>query len=548
MTLHEIEKDIKSRIEARYNAFYLAGVDDEDAEDIIANVITGRDDKEYREWSYAYGPMFKYGGYTRADGAKECSLPHVAKDWLIDLNPGKKNATPLPSVFIIRDVHLIFENAQRGEPQAYQDVAALKMMIMAMLYHHEKKGEHMPVVFLVGLRAPIPPMIERLLTLYDVAYPREEEIREIIQERVQKIDDGIEVDERDEKLLSNACRGLGRRAIRLLLNRIYERTGLIVFDRDVSRLIYEEKKQEITKSQVLDLIDIDDLTINDIGGLEELKSWLKERRQIIEDTENAKRHRVDTPKGVMIVGMPGCGKSMTAKATAKTFNVQLLRLDMGSLMGKYVGESEANMRRALQLAEAASPCVLWIDEIEKAFSGVSQKGGGSEIATRLYGYFLTWMQEKKEMVFVVATANRIDLPPELFRRGRFDEVFYVDFPNRKEAEQIVKLHLKKRFASEEKEKIDKLDISAALDKIFPKGSENNYAGADLESVASLAIERRYLKMSDTSSDSPNYPIEQAVGDVVSSGVIKPIGATMKEEIKATQEKFTKMGLRSASKQ
>lgn len=544
MTLREIEDDIKSRIGARYNAFYLAGVDDEDAEDVIAEVANGRADDEFREWSYAYGPMFKYGAYTRADKAQDFSLSHAAKEWLVKLN----NKGPSPSVFIIRDVHLIFESAQRGELQANQDVAALKMMIMAMLYHQEKEGEHAPIVFLVGLRAPIPPMIERLLTLYDVAYPREDEIRAIIKERIDKINDGIECGGEDEKRLTNACRGLGRRAVRLLLNRIYEKTGLICYDNDVAKLIYEEKKQEITKSQVLRLVDVEGLTLKkNIGGLEELKSWLEERRQIISDAEKAKRYHVDTPKGVMIVGMPGCGKSVAAKATAVSFNLQLLQLDMGSLMGKYVGESEANMRRALQLAEAASPCVLWLDEIEKAFSGVSANGGGSEIATRLYGYFLTWMQEKKEMVFVIATANRIDLPPELFRRGRFDDVFYVDFPNRTEAEQIVKLHLKKRSDQTDHAKIDKLDISKTLDRMYAKGAEPTYAGADLESVACLAVERRYLKMKDTPDGDCPLSIEDAIDDVVRDGIIKPIGATMKDEIKATRNKFTNMGLRSASK-
>ena len=545
MTLKEIEKDIKSRMSAKYNAFYLAGVDDEDAEDIIGEVTDDRADNEYREWSFAYGAMFKFGGHTRATTSNDGSFPHVAEQWLLEVDSKKKDVVK-PSVFVVRDIHLIFEGAMRGDEYALKAVSALKILLMTLLYKLEGNGNR-PVVFLIGLRAPIPPMVERLITLYDVAYPREDEIRAIIQERVDEINDGIEVDDNEVRMLCNSCRGLGRRAIRLLLNRIYEKTGLIDYGHEVERLIYEEKKQEIKKSQVLDLCDIDDLKLGDIGGLEVLKSWLKERKKLIENLGPAKKFHVDTPKGVMIVGMPGCGKSMTAKATAKTFNVQLLRLDMGSLMGKYVGESESNMRRALQLAEAASPCVLWIDEIEKAFSGVSAKGGGSEIATRLYGYFLTWMQEKKEMVFVVATANRIDLPPELFRRGRFDEVFYVDFPTRKEAEQILKLNLKKRSETEEEKRaIGDTDFNAALDKIYGTGKDRVFAGADIESIASLAVEKRYLSISDGSAGKPTISVKDAVEEIVTSGIIKPIGSTMKDEIKETREKFNKMQLRSAS--
>ena len=164
------------------------------------------------------------------------------------------------------------------------------------------------------------------------------------------------------------------------------------------------------------------------------------------DLSRARKFGVETPKGAVIVGMPGCGKSLTAKATSARLGLPLLRLDIGSLMGRYVGDSEANMRRALALAETVSPCVLWVDELEKAFTGIG--GGasaGSEITSRLFGYFLTWMQENTKPVFVLATANDVSaLPPELLRKGRFDEIFYVDFPNQAERTEILEVHLKKR--------------------------------------------------------------------------------------------------------
>ena len=207
------------------------------------------------------------------------------------------------------------------------------------------------------------------------------------------------------------------------------------------------------------------------------------KEKVFKNINQARLFGVDIPKGVLIVGMPGCGKSLTAKVTAKLFDVPLLRMDMGRLMGKYVGESEANMRKALQLAEAISPCVFWIDELEKAFAGVGNEGGGADITTRLFGIFLTWLQENESMVFVVATANDITtMPPELLRKGRFDEVFYIGMPNKKERKEILKIHIAKRRGREELNYID-------LDRIVD--ATDGYSGADIEGVIKESVEMAF---------------------------------------------------------
>jgi SpoVK/Ycf46/Vps4 family AAA+-type ATPase len=222
--------------------------------------------------------------------------------------------------------------------------------------------------------------------------------------------------------------------------------------------------------------------LDNVGGLKQLKTWLKQKAHVLHNLNDALDFGVEAPKGVMIVGMPGCGKSLTAKATASLFNLPLLRLDVGSLMGKYVGESEANMRRALQLAEAVSPCVLWVDELEKAFVGIGSGGAGSEVATRLFGYFLTWMQDKTGAVFVLATANDISaLPPELLRKGRFDEIFYVDFPNLSERVGIFDIHLSKR-----KKNTSAIDVKKLAEKT------DGFSGADIEAVVKEAIEVAFV--------------------------------------------------------
>jgi SpoVK/Ycf46/Vps4 family AAA+-type ATPase len=247
-------------------------------------------------------------------------------------------------------------------------------------------------------------------------------------------------------------------------------------------LINERKKQIIKKSGILEMVPLQESMR--VGGLESLKKWLQRKAKIFKNIDKAEKFGVDIPKGVLIVGMPGCGKSLSAKATAELFGVPLLRMDMGRLMGKYVGESECNMRKAITLAEAISPCVLWIDELEKAFAGVGGEGGGADVTTRLFGAFLTWLQEKDSMAFVVATANDITkMPPELSRKGRFDEIFYVDLPTSEERKSIFKIHIKKRRPA------DLVNINIA-----ELASETDgYSGADIEGVVRDSVEEAFYK-------------------------------------------------------
>ncbi|MCB1658519.1 MAG: AAA family ATPase [Pseudomonadales bacterium] len=235
--------------------------------------------------------------------------------------------------------------------------------------------------------------------------------------------------------------GMERELVERIIQTLINHYGKL-FSKDAVNDAIRLKKTHFAQSGLLELVD-STIGIEQIGGLEQLKGWLRNKKQIVDDLTGAQRLGIPAPKGVLLAGMPGCGKSMSAKAAASLFNVPLFRLDIGSLMGKYVGQSEANMKTALQIAEKASPCVLWIDELEKAFSGVNGAGGSTEITTRLFGYFLTWMQEKPGPVFVIATANDITtIPPELLRRGRFDEIFYIDLPNDRERRQIFEVKTK----------------------------------------------------------------------------------------------------------
>ena len=290
--------------------------------------------------------------------------------------------------------------------------------------------------------------------------------------------------------MSISFKGLTEFEIESLLATALAQNGM--FTRQDLNLIFEQKQQMIMKSGILEMIPLKERP-DDIGGLESLKTWLRRKAKVYKSINKAMDFGVDMPKGVLIAGVPGCGKSLAAKVTAQLFEVPLLRLDMGKIMGKYVGESEENMRKAISLAEAISPCVLWIDELEKAFAGID--GSGSEVTVRLFGTFLTWMQEKTSPAFVIATANDITkLPPELMRKGRFDEIFYVGLPNRKERKKIFEIHIAKRRKSD----LSNIDLDMLVSKT------EGYSGADIEGVVKDAVENTFAD--DKTSLSTDYII------------------------------------------
>lgn len=333
-------------------------------------------------------------------------------------------------------------------------------------------------VIIVSNTIVIPKELEKFITILEMDYLNTEEIRNIIQTFIIE----NELNSVKEQLIeefSMAFKGLTEFEINHLLALSYSEEGELT--RKDLKLIFDQKQQMIKKSGILEMIPQKE-TISDIGGLENLKEWFFRKSKVYKNIEKAKEYGVDVPKGVLIAGVSGCGKSLNAKAAANLFEVPLLRLDMGRLMGKYVGESEGNLRNAIALAEAISPCVLWIDELEKAFAGIGGYGGGAEVTTRLFGNFLTWMQEKESTTFVVATANDITkLPPEILRKGRFDEIFYIGLPNDIERESIFKIHINKRRPND----LKNIKISDLVAKT--KG----FSGADIEGVIKEVVESAF---------------------------------------------------------
>lgn len=381
-------------------------------------------------------------------------------------------------------------------------------------------------IFIVSSTLVIPKDLEKYITILEMDYLNTDEIKDIIKNFISEYLGNQNVNEDLINEFAIAFKGLTEFEIINLLALSYSDDG--EFTKEDLRLIFEQKQQMIKKAGILEMIPLKE-TINDIGGLENLKEWFVRKAKVYKNIDSAMNYGVDMPKGVLIAGVPGCGKSLSAKAAASLFQVPLLRLDMGRLMGKYVGESEGNLRKAISLAEAISPCVLWVDELEKAFAGIGGSGGGAEVTTRLFGNFLTWMQEKDSPTFVVATANDItQLPPELLRKGRFDEIFYVGLPNSSEREKIFNIHINKRRSQD----LKNVNIQDLVNKT------DGFSGADIEGVVKDAVESAFA---DDKSSIETSDILEAIKNTQSLSEI------MREAIDKISKEYKKRKFKNASR-
>jgi SpoVK/Ycf46/Vps4 family AAA+-type ATPase len=492
-----LSDQLRAHIESHYPILLLATFEEHDADALIKGAT---DRRRILEWDMARGQV---DFATKRALSTYDDLAAALSTWLeMELDD---------HILIVKDAHL----ALRDNPLA---IARLKALANKIVYDEHTRA----TVFLVSSQPCVQPELEKFITLFELPLPDEAAIKQLVLHYAQ--DRELALPQGTADKLAPAFRGLSRHEIRQLLNRSYQQDGQIG-SKDVD-LVLAEKEQVIRKSGILEMVQLRE-KLDDIGGLARLKAWLKQKATVLANLAEARAFGVEAPKGIMIVGMPGCGKSLTAKAAAQLFGLPLLRLDVGSLMGKYVGESEANMRRALKQADAVSPCVLWIDELEKAFVGMGSGAAGSEVASRLFGYFLTWMQEKTSPVFVLATANDISaLPPELLRKGRFDEIFYVDFPSEGERAEILKLHLERRGKP-----VGSIDCQR-----LAAGTEG-FSGADLEAVIKESIEQAFV----------NGKVELSTQGLL--GIIRetqPLSVVMKEKVREYKEKFNQTRIKPAS--
>ena len=368
----------------------------------------------------------------------------------------------------------------------------------------------------------LPPELEKEVTVVDWVLPSLLELDGLLNRVVRSVQDepGLNVDltpAQREAVLKAALGMTLDEAENVFAKCLVEKKG---FDVD---LIVAEKEQVIRKSGVLEYFHWSE-GVQDVGGLEKLKEWLSERADAF--TEKARAFGLPAPKGLLLLGVQGCGKSLMAKAVACEWKLPLLRLDMGRIFAGLVGASEENVRKAVKVAEAVAPCVLWLDEIEKGLSGTRSSGElDAGVTSRVFGTLTTWLQEKTAPVFVVATANDItQLPPELLRKGRFDEIFFVDLPSEEERREILSIHLRRR-----KRDPSAFDLQALADK------SEGFSGAEIEQAVIAALHRAFRQ----DRQMTNEDVLAAMGDTI------PLVVTMEEEIQSLRE-WARLRARPAS--
>jgi len=327
-------------------------------------------------------------------------------------------------------------------PVHFDDPAVVRRMRDLAL---ELKGS-LKTVFLCSPRLVLPPELEKEVTVVDLPLPDADELRGMLRSLCQQLAESdpkqVQLSRGDVDALVRAAQGLTLAEAESAFAKAAVTDGKLQ-SKDVE-IVLAEKRQVIRKSGILEFHPTE-ITMDDVGGLERLKEWLRRRGKALQP--GAREFGLPPAKGVLLLGAPGCGKSLTAKVVAHAWRLPLLHLDLGRIFSGLLGSSEENMRKALQVAEGVAPAVLWIDEIEKGLSGNTGGQGTHDggTAQRVFGTLLTWMQEQRAGVFVVATANRIEaLPPELLRKGRFDEIFFVDLPSLAARETILRIHLAKR--------------------------------------------------------------------------------------------------------
>jgi AAA+ superfamily predicted ATPase len=351
------------------------------------------------------------------------------------------------------------------------------------------RGTHL---ILLGPKLVVPTELEKDLFVLDYPLPDRQDIERIADYVAESA--SVPIPKEARRLLVEAAAGLtwaeAENAFALALVRHRAWTE------EASRTVHEQKAQALRRTGVLEYYHARD-TLDDVGGLDLLKDWLRRRSRAF--GEEARDFGLEPPRGVLLLGVQGCGKSLTAKAAARTWNLPLLRLDMGRVYGSLVGESEANLRTALQVASAMAPCVLWIDEIEKGAAGAASSGAlDSGVTARVVGTLLTWMQERDDSrpVFVAATANSVHtLPPELLRKGRLDEIFFVDLPDETERRDILAIHIRKRRRD-----------PGAFDLGRLSQATDGFSGAEIEQVVRDAL---YLAF-DRGRDLQQEDLEEAV--------------------------------------
>jgi SpoVK/Ycf46/Vps4 family AAA+-type ATPase len=443
-----MQEELNILIQAQYPLIYLVTAEEDRAEKEIATISQLKHQpRKLYVWTLTHG-MVEHG-QARTTQHNTIS-PEAAIEWTTRHKE--------PAIFVFKDLH------------PFKDSAAVTRWLRDAIASFQGTQK---VIIMMSPVQQIPIELEKEVVVLDFALPSLGALDRVLSQQLDQNRQNRLSNEGKEKLLK-ASLGLTKDEAEKVYRKAYVKRGKIT-EAEVD-IILSEKKQLIRRNGILEFIEEDE-TIDSVGGLEELKGWLVQRSNAF--TERARTYGLPQPKGMLILGVPGCGKSLIAKTTSRLWGLPLLRLDMGRVYdGSMVGRSEANLRGALKTAESISPAILFIDELDKAFAGTAGSGdsdGGT--SSRIFGSFLTWMQEKTSPIFVMATANRVEkLPGEFLRKGRFDEIFFVDLPTQSEREAVFRIHLSKR--NRDIERFDLTQLSKVAD---------GFSGAEIEQALIAAM-------------------------------------------------------------
>ncbi|MBW4440932.1 MAG: AAA family ATPase [Plectolyngbya sp. WJT66-NPBG17] len=481
-----MQEELNILLQAQYPLIYLVTSEEERAEQALSILAQTKPPKRLYLWTVTHG-IVEYG-QPRSVTQHNTVSPEAAIEWVMRQRE--------PGIFVFKDLH------------PFIDSPAVTRWLRDAISSF--KGTQKAIVLMSPVQN-IPIELEKEVVLVDFPMPTMTELNQVLTTQLDQVRTRRITTETREKLLKAAL-GLTRDEAEKVYRKAQVTAGRLT-EEEVD-IVLSEKKQLIRRNGILEYIEEDE-TIDSVGGLEELKHWLKQRSNAF--TERAREYGLPQPKGMLILGVPGCGKSLIAKTTSRLWGLPLLRLDMGRVYdGSMVGRSEANLRNALKTAESISPAILFIDEMDKAFAGTTgsaDSDGGT--SSRIFGSFLTWMQEKTSPVFVMATANRVErLPGEFLRKGRFDELFFVDLPNAEERKEIFRIHLTKR-----RRDIERFDLDQLANVC------DGFSGAEVEQALVAAMYEAFAQDREFTQ----------LDIIAASRATMPLSKTMTEQVTALRD-------------
>lgn len=461
--------ELETLIRARYPIVYVVSSEETRVQAEVMEIATRRQKKVF-EWTYSTG-IVPAGTSIQSQKTRNAPSkdPLNALDQVIDLVE--------PAIFVFKDFHPFLTRTNFAVIRRLKDIAL-----------HLKNSYK--TILLVSSVLEIPAELDKEITVLNFPLPTRDDLERQLDRIVEDVQQfkqvTIDLEPSGKERLLQAALGLTMTEAENVFAKIIVKGERLSAD-DVGE-VFAEKQQIIRKSGLLEYYPTSE-NFDSVGGLSVLKDWLTKRALAF--TPEAAAYGLPAPKGILMLGVQGCGKSLCAKAVASQWRLPLLRFDMGRMFGSLVGSSEENTRRAIAVAESVAPAILWVDEIDKAFSG-SRGSGATDGGTtaRVFGTFLTWLSEKTAPVFVVATANDIsDLPPELLRKGRLDEIFFVDLPSDDERREIFRIHLQRRGRS-----VDGFDLDALV------GASKEFSGAEIEQAVISAMFESFADHSDLTTD------------------------------------------------